>query len=570
MPPAATSSATTETACDALVVGAGPVGLTMALELQRLGLCCRIVDKTAEATDKSKALVVWGRTLELLEASGEVRRDFYSAGREARAVSIYGNDQRLVHVQFHRDDTAFALPLMIPQSETELILAERLAAHDVAVQRRMELLEFTDQGESVVAVLQKPDGSCEHIRCAWLIGCDGAHSTCRKALGIEFAGQFEPNDWILADVHIDGPIASDEISIFWHARGIAAFFPIGTGGRFRVVADQGAARGQGKPQDPTLEAVQQQLNERGLDRFRIHDPFWLAGFRIHERKVNLYGRGRVFLAGDAAHIHSPAGGQGMNTGMQDAFNLAWKLALVHRGQAAESLLESYHQERSAVGDLVLQNAGRLTRLATMRNPLLQFIRNQIAHFASQFDFVQQRAIANLTELGICYRESPLSGESPGRAWTGQIEPGDRLPDASGIVPGSSTEVRLQTTLDRSHHWLLLLPWGEGSDDCAPLAPLRSQIVEVLKRFGHAVRVGVILPSGAENPAPPKPSGADDHTTDLVLIDHRGEVRTRLGLRGSALALVRPDGYLGFLGDDRSGNALAAHLEKYLLPTKVGG
>lgn len=564
------SPASTDHACEVLIIGAGPVGLTMALELRRLGLGCRIVDKAAAATDKSKALVVWGRTLELLEASGDVRQDFFAAGRLAQAVSVFGNGQRLVHVRFERDDTAFAQPLMIPQSDTERILAERLGCQGVTVERRVELLELADRDQFVEAVLQRPDGRRETVRCDWLIGCDGAHSVCRKQLGIEFAGQFDPNDWILADVRIDGPLDHDEISIFWHARGIAAFFPIGTGGRFRVVADQGPALGLDKPPDPTLAQVQACLDERGLDQFRIHDPFWLAGFRIHERKVNEYGRGRVLLAGDAAHIHSPAGGQGMNTGMQDAFNLAWKLALVQRGQASPTLLASYHQERSAVGDQVLLNAGRLTRLATLRNPLLQFIRNQVAHFAGQFDAVQQRAIAQLTEFAICYHDSPLSGSSPGRAWSGQVQPGDRLPDAAVATPTSPDSVRLHSFFHRDQHLLLLLPWGRGNEVHTALARLRAQVADVQHRFGHLIHTIAVLPGESANVAREILPSAANAAGETILRDLHGEVHARLGVRDSGLALVRPDGYLAFLGDEHSGAALGEHLGSYLLPAAAAG
>lgn len=544
--------------CDVLIVGAGPVGLTMALELSRLGIPCRIIDKSAAPTDKSKALVVWGRTLELLEASGDVRTDFFAAGRLAQCVSIYGDNRRLVHVPFHRDDTAFPLPLMIPQSETERILSERLATRGVTVEREVELIELADQGDHVQAVIQHANGRREQVRCDWLVACDGAHSTCRKQLGIEFAGQFEPNDWILADVHIDGPLEPDEISIFWHAQGMAAFFPIGTGGRFRIVTDQGPASGQGKPPDPTLAEVQTQLEERGLGRFRVHDPVWLAGFRIHERKVDEYGRGRVFLAGDAAHIHSPAGGQGMNTGMQDAFNLAWKLALVHRGQSKETLLATYQHERNAVGEFVLNAAGKMTRVATVRNPLLQYIRNQVFEFATQFDFVQQRAIANLTEMAIAYPDSPLNAASTGRAWSGTVQPGDRLPDATVKCPDSGQEVRLHSLLDGSTFALLLLPGSEG-DCAAALSRLQSEVAPVLKRFGSLIRASVIVPGDSDG------TGGPAVAEKSSFIDHRGEVRARLGLRGDAVALVRPDGYLSFLGDNRCGAALTAHLEKFLVP-----
>jgi len=544
--------------CDALVVGAGPVGLTMALELTRLGLSCRIIDKAAAPTDKSKALVVWGRTLELLEASGDLQQDFFTAGRVASCISIYSGSKRLVHVPFHRDDTAYAQPLMIPQSATERILSERLVARGVTVERQVELVELADRGDYVWAVLQRADGSREELRCGWLLGCDGAHSTCRKQLGIEFAGKFEPNDWILADVYIDGPLSHEEVTLYWHTLGIVAFFPIGTEDRFRIVTNVGLAASQDKPADPTLEEVQAELNRRGLSQYRAHDPVWLAGFRIHERKVNEYSRGRVFLAGDASHIHSPAGGQGMNTGMQDAFNLAWKVALVHRGQAKETLLATYHQERNAVGEMVLSNAGKMTRLATMRNPLLQFIRNHVFEFATQFDFVQQRAIATLSELAISYPDSPLSGASAGRAFSGVVASGDRLPDATVKHADSGQEVRLHSLMDRTSHVLLLLPGSEAESGTA-LKRLRSEVEPMLKRFAAQVQAIAVLPSGSEgiiNAADAEPS---------LLIDHGGEVRSRLGLRDDAVVLVRPDGYLSFLGDAQCGAALAAHLEQFMVP-----
>jgi hypothetical protein len=211
------------------------------------------------------------------------------------------------------------------------------------------LTDIIESAEHVGAIMEGV--TLETLTTDWLIGCDGAHSVARKQLGLQFTGEAEPNDWVLADVHIDGEIANDEISAYWHSDGVVIFFPFAPG-RFRVIADLGRAKGPEKPADPSLADAQQLVDRRGPQGLRLHDPVWLSGFRINERKVAQYSKGRVLLAGDAAHIHSPAGGQGMNTGMQDAFNLAWKVALVQKGLGQSSpLLASYTTERSAVGEM---------------------------------------------------------------------------------------------------------------------------------------------------------------------------------------------------------------------------
>jgi hypothetical protein len=200
------------------------------------------------------------------------------------------------------------------------------------------------------------------------------------------------------------------------------------GDRYRIVADLGPTQGAGRPGEPTLAEVQAVVDQRGPGTIRLHDPYWLSYFHINERKVADYGRGRVFLAGDAAHIHSPAGGQGMNTGMQDAFNLAWKLALVVHGTATPRLLESYSVERSAVGDRVLRNASQMTDIAIMRNPVLQTIRNFAARIVLGLPPVRERMSNTLTELDIAYPDSPLSVAAPRAPHGSDLpHPGERWP-----------------------------------------------------------------------------------------------------------------------------------------------
>jgi 2-polyprenyl-6-methoxyphenol hydroxylase-like FAD-dependent oxidoreductase len=549
------TTATKTSNCDALIVGAGPIGLTLALELERHGLKCRIIDRCAAPTDKSKALVVWSRSLELLAQAG-VADDFVSAGMWAKGARIFGGGKMLVHVLVHRDDTAYPQPLMIPQSETERVLCENLKKRGLQVDRQCELVEFKhtndDSFSPVIATLQHADGSQETVTCNWLCGCDGAHSTVRKQLGLEFTGDFEPNDWMLADVHLDGDLPNDEISAYWHRDGVVIFFPFAKG-RFRVIADMGKAPSTGRPTDPSLADAQRVVDERGPAGIKLHDPVWLAGFRIHERKVKEYGVGSIFLSGDAAHIHSPAGGQGMNTGMQDAFNLAWKLALVHHGKARREILSSYTQERGEVGDMVLRDAGIFTRVATLRNPMLQFMRNHLMALAGKLNAVQERAISSLSELGIHYPNSPLNCDDAGNAWGNAVHAGDRLPDANTVC-SHAKPIRLLDAIRGTGYTLLLLP---ETGDVATVEGMLTSAHHVTDHYHSSIKTALVLPSA---PVDARQEGE----SATILVDESHEVRTRLGLNGSAIALIRPDGYIAFRGHNGSWSKLGDYLTKWLI------
>ena len=416
---------------DVLISGSGPVGLTMANELVRHGISVRIVDKSAERTDKSKALVLWSRTLELFDHAGYVE-PFLAAGMQAHGAQMSNGKDVIARISLDDIESVYPYALMIPQSDTERVLEEQLAKRGVKVERTVGLESFTDQGNQVQAVLRKASGESETLTADWLVGCDGAHSAVRHGLGFTFDGTTQPSDWYLADGHISGLEPQDRLHIFWHKDGILAFFPI-TEGRWRVIADLGPAQGDAHCPDPTLQEVQALITLRGTDGIVIKDAYWLAAFRINERKVSQYGRGRAFLAGDAAHIHSPAGGQGMNTGMQDAFNLAWKLSLVIGGVCKPSLLDSYSVERSAVGDMVLRNASRLTDAAIVRNPIIQGLRNTVVKFALGFPQLGHRVANLLAELDIGYPRSPLT--VAGAHHPSARKAGERWPERLPADPG---------------------------------------------------------------------------------------------------------------------------------------
>jgi 2-polyprenyl-6-methoxyphenol hydroxylase-like FAD-dependent oxidoreductase len=389
-----------------LIAGAGPVGLTMAIELARYGVGVRIVDRASARTDKSKALVIWSRPLELLERAG-CSAALVDAGYKVDSVNISADKKLVAHLSLEGLETKYPYGLMLPQSDTERVLEEFLNGLGVKVEREVELTSFTASSAKVVCALRHPDGGGETLETPWLIGCDGAHSTVRHRLGMEFHGATSLIDWILADVHLENTPRKPEIDIVWHADGVVATFPIAAD-RYRIIADVGVAKESASPPDPTLADVQAILDKRFPRPVRATNPLWLSAFRINERKVTDYRSGRVFLAGDAAHVHSPAGGQGMNTGMQDACNLAWKLALVVRGIGSESLLDSYSPERSPIAEQVLKVTGRITSMATMTGEFAQFLRNHTAALVLGLAPVRKFAATIASEISIGYPHSPLN------------------------------------------------------------------------------------------------------------------------------------------------------------------
>jgi 2-polyprenyl-6-methoxyphenol hydroxylase-like FAD-dependent oxidoreductase len=315
-----------------LVVGAGPVGLFMAAELNRHGVSCRIVDKNDGPTHDSRAASIQARTLEILE-SISLADEFVQAGNICHAAATYTSDHKLIkYLTFDELDSAFPFVLQLPQSQTERIVARYLARFGTEVERRVELVGFEQDEGGVRATLQPADGGQETAHVSYLIACDGAHSPVRHALGVSFFGSDYPTDFITADVQVDWKLPRDHHAFFFAAEGMLAFFPLPRG-RATLVADIGAAQGDHPPLgEPALEDLQAIFNVRTPGGV-LSDPIWKEYYRVHCRQAERYQVGRVFLAGDAAHVSSNIGGQGMNTGMQDAYNLGWKTVISLRDPA---------------------------------------------------------------------------------------------------------------------------------------------------------------------------------------------------------------------------------------------
>jgi 2-polyprenyl-6-methoxyphenol hydroxylase-like FAD-dependent oxidoreductase len=425
-----------------LIAGAGPVGLAMAADLARYGVSVRLVEKVHARTDKSKALVLWSRTLELMDRM-DCTAPFLTTGRKATTVNVTAGKEPIAEIKVDGVTTPHPYALMIPQSDTERLMEDFVSSLGVKIERNIELTDFAVSSDSVTSKLRHRDGTEETFESGWLIGCDGAHSTVRHKLGMEFVGDTMPSSWVIADVHLNHVPNPEEILISWHADGILAIFPI-IPPRYRVIADAGLLRPGVAPPSPTMQEMQAILDTRGPGNITASDPVWLTGFSINERKVSNYRSGRVFVMGDAAHIHSPAGGQGMNTGLQDAFNLAWKLALVIRGTGDEKvLLGSYSDERSPIAAGVLKGAGKMTEIALIRGDFKQAIRNHIAAFVFGLSPVKRKIADVLTELSIGYPNSPLNG---GGDYFGEgPKEGERAPidtDHPGVGTGDTPRFAL--------------------------------------------------------------------------------------------------------------------------------
>ena len=394
------------------VVGAGPTGLTMATMLSAYGVHTVVLDRATRPAGHSRAAVIHARTLETLEPLGVVD-ELVNEGVIVPHFGVRDRDRRLLAVDFEGLPTTHPYTLMLPQNETERILRKALRAVGGQLMWGCEVTAVKqDLAGSELTVRRGGEGSAQ-IRARYVVGCDGAHSLVREEVGVPFEGATYPQSFVLADVRMRWPLPDDEVQLFFSPEGLVVVAPL-PGGQHRVVATVDEA-----PREPALDDIQALLDTRGprMPRPRIKEVVWSSRFQVHHKVADRFREGAVFLCGDAAHVHSPAGGQGMNTGIQDAANLAWKLALVLRGYATESLLDSYERERRQVAREVVSTTHRLTRLATLRSPAARRFRNVLLAAAGRSGWLPRRLATNLAELGITYHDGwSVDGSTTVERW----------------------------------------------------------------------------------------------------------------------------------------------------------
>ncbi len=455
---------------DVLVVGAGPTGLSAANEAVRHGLSVRVVDRKGHRSTYSKALVAHARTLEAFEAMGLVGA-VTDAGVPFSAMRVLpGDGMAPVRVDLmHLDwgDTRYPYWLSIPQFETERCLEEHLEQRGVSVDWSTPFVSFVEHPDYVDAVVEHSDGSQESIRAKWLIGCDGGRSLVREQAGLGFDSASIGQTFLIADALGDTPMPEDEGTTSLSSKGVLFLVPMPEPKRWRIIAHLPDAV-EGERVDIDSELVDQLLSERlGFD-FGAHDLSWTSQFVLKQGVARGYRKGRVFIAGDAAHLHSPVGGQGLNTGVQDAYALIWRIALAERAVPGhEALLDSYESERRAVAQSMVRNTTRATSLVTLHGGVLAKLRGFVATQALKTQVVQNQLGRNVGMLELDCAGSPIVGQGP----SGSVGPGGRLPN-----PELRSE-RLHDLLHGRRHTVLLLG-GRGAAMAGDLRSVGVAVVEV--------------------------------------------------------------------------------------------
>lgn len=521
---------------DVLVIGAGPVGLTMAAELARRSVKVRIIDKSLTPTTLSKALAVHARTLEVFEQMG-LAETFLSRGLRVQGMTAWmGDTNRTAHIGFQDLDSPYPFILDIPQNQTETILIEHLSKLQLQVERGTELVSLQQTNETVTVELRDANGQTEFVAVPWVIGCDGAHSTVRHQLGVPFEGTQYPDSFLLGDVRVDWSLPEDQMHVFVTEGGLLAAFPYGNQ-RYRLMANATVTRDPNSKTAPTqaseatLAELQQFVRDRSPVETQISDPIWISWFHSHLRHVTQTRVDRVFLVGDSAHIHSPAGGQGMNTGIQDAYNLAWKLALVVSGNATDKLLDSYQEERMAVAESVLKLSDGLLSTVTANRPIVKLLRDHLAPVLLNTRMVRHHMTEQISELAIHYRDSSIvrSSLSSNHLFSGaRIHAGDRAPDVQYRND--------QGDAQRFYHLL------RGTEHSLFLLSERAEVLDSLAQKLTPWRQQFALYSVRADQAAPSTSGYE------TVRDPAQAIRHRYNLPPDSVLIIRPDGYIGFLSD----------------------
>jgi len=415
---------------EVLVVGAGPTGLMLANQLARRDVRVMIIDRHAGPSLQTRALGVQARTLEIYAQLGIVDRAL-ELGKVGTGANLWAQGRKMARVplgETGRSVTPYPYILILGQDDNERIMGEKLRELAIPVQWNTELIGLAQEADGVIATLKLPDGTSRAIRVGWVGGCDGAHSAVRELSGITFPGAPYEHVFFVVDTEVTGSMVADEVNVYLWQEGFHLLFPMRGKDHWRIVGILPAELRDRR--DVQFEAVFPSLRNEAGAGLSIKACTWFSTYRIHHRAASRFRDRRCFLLGDAAHIHSPVGAQGMNTGLQDAYNLAWKLALVVKGRADAALLKSYEEERVPVAQRLLDTTDRAFRLVVSDSWLAGLLRTQIlariAAFAMTLKRVQAFAFRTVSQTGIRYRGSPLS-QSLGGLPAGAPRAGDRFP-----------------------------------------------------------------------------------------------------------------------------------------------
>lgn len=525
---------------DVLIVGAGPTGLTTAICLMQLGIKCLVIDKKDEPIKTSNALGVQSRTLEIWEKLGIVD-EALSQGHFIKGINIYSNEKQLGHILLKGLKAAYPYVLTLPQAQTEKILLEKFSALGGVVQRGTELISLTQHAQGVETVCRKNDKDM-NLSVKWLLGCDGTHSSVRELLGIPFVGKNLSQHFVMADLEIKGPLEQDRMHGFWSPQGVMAIFPMKNYSRLiaEVSNDPEFSETKGAP---SFEIFDKLMKERSHFKVTLGEPLWTSSFWIHEHVVSKYAKGRVFLLGDASHEHSPVGGQGMNTGIQDAYNLCWKLAFVEKGYVDSKLLNSYEKERLPVAKTLVQAATKATNIITTRSSFLKALRLFVLKCITRFPSLQNKIAGAVSELNINYAGSNLVSEKG--IWKNGVAPGWRIPFCTIQDKGQTLSLQKLLAIDK---YTLIVFLGKET--------LSQRKIDTFLQFinnKYAYLMEVIVVAGLKQSSPSE--------NIKVVNDLNGIFHRKFSAKKPCFYLVRPDQYVGFRANALNEGALKSYMNK---------
>lgn len=503
---------------EVLIVGAGPTGLMMACQLSIHNIRFRIIDKTEDHTTQSRALVIQARSLEIFDQMG-ISEKAITHGKVAKAIGAFFNGKKVIRVTVQdmgEGLTKFPFLLMLEQSHTERILLEFLEAHGHRVERRTELKSFIRDKKGVTALLQLPGGQEQTIKSKYIIGADGAHSVVREHLGISFGGKTYQETLFVLDCKAMVDIPNDEMYLTFSDVAIGGFFPL-TNGRWRILGN--LPQELEHKNEISFEDIEKDFAKRTRMEVKLYDPNWISAYHAHHRYAANFRKENGFLMGDAAHIHSPVGAQGMNTGLQDAFNLAWKLALVLKGKAKDELLDTYTEERIIIAKELVRSTDKVFSVVTSQHAFIKIIRlyiipvvlKIIAPAFQKLKFIQRFAFTRVSEIGINYRKSSLSrnatfGKFPPHA----PRPGDRLPFIKW-VDENEKEINIQDKMKGKFFCLF-----NFSDHVPP------ELMTCVENYKDLISIESIL----------------NASQNQILYKE-------LGIKNSGFYLIRPDSYIAY-------------------------
>ncbi len=510
---------------DVLITGAGPTGLAMAAEAARFGLRYRIIDKAKHGAQYSQALMLHARTLEQFERY-ELAQRAIELGCRLKRIRIYSDGTRILETAFDELPGNYPFILFLPQPQTERLLIEHIESVGGIIEREVALEYFVERERTVECALLGKHGGRETVSATYLIGADGSQSTVREVMGMPLEKVSANLPFFLGDLRVDGDVPGDEVRVHLHGGNLVLLGRIDDT-HCRIIA----ALQDHLDREPQIDDFQSAIDRAAIENLRVSDPRWMALFHVGEGKTPAYSRGRVFLAGDAANIHSPIGSQGLNSGIQDAANLMWKIALVENHRAHASLLESYDRERKPVTEAVLRDTAIAARAATASNWLLERIRDGILSRLGSLEPIQDRLRGTVSELGLHYRNSPIVSE---RGGTSKLRAGDRAPDCE-VISESGQRMRMFDLLKEPLHTAILLMPPENAD---------------LARFARLF------------------TRYRDIMHGIVLVDGDSTFRAQYAQDDGALYAIRPDGYVGFHGRAGDLDALEAWAgELFLTPAQ---